>query len=274
MSSTASDPARGETVLLIHGMWMTPLSWEHWTSRYTGHGHNVIAPAWPGLEAEPEQLRRDPSPLRNLDIRDVIAHYEEDHRWARPPPNHHRPFLRRPVHAAAARSRPRRRGRRIGNGCAQGRPAATAVHASGRLAGLGQAHESEEGSSLDAQAIPLVLHERAHPGRVGRCLRALLHPGLGAAVLPGRFCEFQPEGRHEGRLHEPGAAAAAPRHRYRRPHLPAVGEKANFKKQRHAPSATEHKEYPGRCHFPGQDGWEEVADFVLSWATEHSARGA
>jgi len=50
--------------------------------------------------------------------------------------------------------------------------------------------------------------------------------------------------------------------------------KANFKKQRHAPSATEHTEYPGRCHFPGQDGWEEVADFVLSWATEHSARGA
>ena len=77
MSSTASDPARAETVLLIHGMWMTPLSWEHWATRYTGQGHNVIAPAWPGLEAEPEQLRRDPSPLRNLDIRDIIAHYEK-----------------------------------------------------------------------------------------------------------------------------------------------------------------------------------------------------
>jgi len=46
---------------------------------------------------------------------------------------------------------------------------------------------------------------------------------------------------------------------------------ANFKQQRKAPSATEHKEYPGRCHFPGQDGWEEVADFVLSWASEHSS---
>jgi len=47
---------------------------------------------------------------------------------------------------------------------------------------------------------------------------------------------------------------------------------ATFKKQRQAPTATESKEYPGRCHFPGQDGWEEVADFVLSWATEHSNR--
>jgi hypothetical protein len=49
---------------------------------------------------------------------------------------------------------------------------------------------------------------------------------------------------------------------------------ANFKKQRHAPSATERKEYTGRCHFPGQEGWEEVADFVLSWASEHSTRAA
>jgi hypothetical protein len=50
---------------------------------------------------------------------------------------------------------------------------------------------------------------------------------------------------------------------------PAVN-KANLKKQSHAPSATAHKEYPGRCHFPGQAGWEEVADYALSWAVEHA----
>jgi len=44
---------------------------------------------------------------------------------------------------------------------------------------------------------------------------------------------------------------------------------ANFKQQRKAPAATEHKEYPG-CHFPRQDGWEEVADFALAWTTSHS----
>ena len=52
---------------------------------------------------------------------------------------------------------------------------------------------------------------------------------------------------------------------------PSVNE-ATFKKQRQAPSATEHKEYPGRCHYPGQDGWEEVADFVLGWTVEHSSQ--
>jgi non-heme chloroperoxidase len=53
---------------------------------------------------------------------------------------------------------------------------------------------------------------------------------------------------------------------------PPSVNRANFKKQRQAPTATEHKEYPGRCHFPGQEGWEEVADYVLSWAVEHSPR--
>ena len=86
MSSTAADPSKAETILLIHGMWMTPLSWEHWVSRYTERGQNVVAPAWPGLDAEPEQLRRDPSPLRNLDLRDVIAHYEQIIRGLERPP--------------------------------------------------------------------------------------------------------------------------------------------------------------------------------------------
>ena len=56
---------------------------------------------------------------------------------------------------------------------------------------------------------------------------------------------------------------------------PSVNE-ATWKKQRQASSSTEHKEYPGRCHFPGQDGWEEVADFILGWTVEHSnqPRGA
>jgi pimeloyl-ACP methyl ester carboxylesterase len=53
---------------------------------------------------------------------------------------------------------------------------------------------------------------------------------------------------------------------------PSVNE-SNFKRQRKAPSATEHKEFPGRSHWPGQDGWEEVADYLLNWTIEH-ARGS
>jgi hypothetical protein len=33
MSSPSSESASAETIVLIHGMWMTPLSWEHWIDR-------------------------------------------------------------------------------------------------------------------------------------------------------------------------------------------------------------------------------------------------
>src|SRR2546427_6176383 len=45
MSSNAVRPP----IVLIHGMWMTPLSWEHWVNHYADRGYRVLAPAWPGL---------------------------------------------------------------------------------------------------------------------------------------------------------------------------------------------------------------------------------
>src|SRR6476620_2300118 len=77
MSSTAPDRSTQPPIVLIHGMWMTPLSWEHWANRYRERGHQLLAPAWPVLDGEPEEIRRHPSPLEGLPIPDVIDHYEK-----------------------------------------------------------------------------------------------------------------------------------------------------------------------------------------------------
>jgi hypothetical protein len=37
---------------------------------------------------------------------------------------------------------------------------------------------------------------------------------------------------------------------------------------------TEIKVYPGRAFTMIQDGWEEVADYALAWAEEHSGATA
>src|SRR6476620_2906685 len=86
MSSTASDQPQAETIVLIHGMWMTSLSWESWVNHYADRGHRVLAPAWPGLDKEPEELRADPAPLCGLSIPDVIDHYERIIRQFERPP--------------------------------------------------------------------------------------------------------------------------------------------------------------------------------------------
>jgi alpha-beta hydrolase superfamily lysophospholipase len=48
-----------ETVVLIHGLWMTPRSWERWVERFEAQGHKALAPSWPGLEKEVEAIRED-----------------------------------------------------------------------------------------------------------------------------------------------------------------------------------------------------------------------
>ncbi|WP_208452053.1 alpha/beta hydrolase [Burkholderia contaminans] len=68
---------RTDTVVLIHGLWMTPLSWEHWVTRYEQRGMRVITPGYPGVQpgtAGVEALRRDPSPLVNLGVREIFDH--------------------------------------------------------------------------------------------------------------------------------------------------------------------------------------------------------
>jgi pimeloyl-ACP methyl ester carboxylesterase len=70
------DPSPPDTIVLIHGLWVTPRSWEHWIEHYEGKGFRVLAPAYPGLEAEVEALNEDPSPIEALTIPWVVEHYE------------------------------------------------------------------------------------------------------------------------------------------------------------------------------------------------------
>src|SRR3954464_14067832 len=64
-----------ETIVLIHGLWMTPRSWEFFRSFYESRGYNVLAPAWPRMGREVEDLRRDPSALAGLGLREIVDHY-------------------------------------------------------------------------------------------------------------------------------------------------------------------------------------------------------
>jgi pimeloyl-ACP methyl ester carboxylesterase len=263
-----------QTIVLIHGMWMTPRSWEHWKSRYEEQGHTVLAPAWPGLEAEPEDLRRDPSPLRGLSITDIVDSYDKIIRGLDQPP--------------------------IIIGHSFG-----GLHTQLLLdRGLGAA-----GVALDTAApkgvlrLPLSTLRAAWPA-----LKNPFGKDNTAPLTRDQFhwCFTNVLSRDDSdkvyeRYYIPGSARpffqagyanlnpnAATKVDYRNPKRPPLllltGEEdricppainvSNWKQQRKAPAATEHKEYPGRCHFPGQDGWEEVADYALSWATAHAGQTA
>src|SRR3954451_16170754 len=72
--TTAPALTAPDTIVLIHGLWMTPRSWEHWVARYTARGYRVLAPAYPGLEVEVEALRANPAPIETLTIPAIVEH--------------------------------------------------------------------------------------------------------------------------------------------------------------------------------------------------------
>ena len=64
------------TIVLVHGFWVTPRSWEDWKARYESRGYRVLTPAYPGFEVEVEALNADPTPIEELTVPAVIEHLE------------------------------------------------------------------------------------------------------------------------------------------------------------------------------------------------------
>ena len=226
-----------DTIVLIHGLWMTPRSWEGWAERYRSRGYEVIAPSWPGMEGEVEALNADPTPIAGLEIDQIVDHYEQIIR-ALPAP----PIIM---------------GHSFGGAFTQ-----VLLDRGLGAAGVGVASATVKGV-LD---LPLSTIRATTP------------------VLRNPFGDHKAVPLNEKQFHY----AFANFHRdpptkihFERPRAPllfiAFGEdhiippKAshhNMEKYEGADGIVAFKEYPGKPHFPAAPGWEEVADFALSWALD------
>src|ERR1044071_9825484 len=65
-----------DTIVLVHGFWVTPRSWEHWIAHYEAKGFKVIAPAYPGFEVEVDALNADPAPIEAVTVPQIIEKLE------------------------------------------------------------------------------------------------------------------------------------------------------------------------------------------------------
>lgn len=69
-----TNDTRPDTIVLIHGFWVTPRSWEGWVDHYEKKGYKVLAPAYPGFEVEVEALNADPTPIVEVTAAGIIDH--------------------------------------------------------------------------------------------------------------------------------------------------------------------------------------------------------
>src|ERR1700738_3079725 len=84
MSQASPDPPG--TLVLIHGLWMTPLSWEHWVDRYAAAGFRILTPPWPGADQPIERFRLDPYGAADVGMAEIAGHYERITRALSRPP--------------------------------------------------------------------------------------------------------------------------------------------------------------------------------------------
>lgn len=258
-----------DTIVLIHGLWLTSRSWEKWAARYEGRGYTVLAPSWPGMEAEVEALNRDPSPIARLDVAQVVDHYDSTIRGLDNPP-----IIM---------------GHSFGGTFMQ-----LLIDRGLGAAGVGVASATVKGVRdlplSTIRATSPVLRNPFNRGKAVPLSRRGFHyafantlsreesdtlyeryhvPAAATVLLEGAFANLRRDAPTKVNF---GNEDRAPMLfiAFGEDHIiPPKASRHNAEKYA-SPALTAFHEFPGRPHFPAAPGWEEAADYALSWAVENA----
>ena len=271
----STDSTTPDTIVLIHGFWVTPRSWEHWIERYEQAGYRVIAPAYPGFEVEVEALNADTSPIEALTVPAVVEHLEAVVGELESPP-----IL-------------------IGHSAGGTFVQLLLDHGCG-AAGVAINSTPTEGVRVTPPSqIKSLFPVLKNPANRHRAVG--FTPEQWHYVFTNTFSEDESQALYE-RYHVPASGAILwgivlanlePGHQAtwvdykndsRAPllfisggedHLmPPSVQRSNAKHYK-SNTITEVKEYEGRAHLlPAQEGWEEVADYALEWALANATHPA
>ena len=271
MAAQASAPP----IVLIHGLWLTPRSWEGWKERFEDRGYRVLTPAWPGMEGDVEDLRRDPSSLNGLGVTEIVDHYDAIIRGLDQPPiimGHSfgglvtELLLDRGLGVAGVALSPAQIKGVLRLPPAQIRSAAPV---------LGNPANRKRTVELTPKQFHYAFTNTMNDADSKLAYERYEIPGPGRVLFQAAFANFSPN-----------APTKVDFHKDDRPPLLVVGNSADHtvpssvsKEAAHrlakSQAVVDYKEFPGRPHFTaGAPGWEEVADYALEWATKHAGAAA
>ena len=259
------------TVVLIHGLWMTPLAWEHWVERYETRGFTVLTPGYPGIgqgDAGLQALRANPDAVAGVGVREILAY--------------------RPDYISKLDTAPVIMGHSFGGTFAQ-----LLVGS-----GLGTAGVSIDGAGVKGvSAMPLsevrsvlpVLDNPANLNKASTLTRKQFRyaftnaqdeevaqvaydrysaPTPAKVLFQGGFAAITPHAATTFDFADDDRAPLLFISGGSDHILPPVVQRQNYEKNaRHSAAIAAHKVFPGRDHYTcGEPGWEAIADFALDWA--------
>ncbi|WP_152360855.1 alpha/beta hydrolase [Microlunatus speluncae] len=260
-----------DTIVLVHGFWVTPRSWEHWITHFEAKGYRVIAPGYPGFEVEVEALRADPKIIADVTVPAIIEKLEGVIK-----------VLDRP---------PIIMGHSAGGAFTQilldhGFGAAGVTFNSAPTEGVRVVPLSQLKSTFPVLKSPANRHKavglsaeewryaftNTFTEEESAALYQRYHvPASGAILWGGVLANYQPGPQETWVDYRNGNRAPLLFVSGSEDHImPPAIQRSNHKHYKSA-AITEIREYEGYAHLlPAQQGWQQIADEALDWAVEHA----
>ncbi|MGA2159382.1 MAG: alpha/beta hydrolase [Dehalococcoidia bacterium] len=252
------------TIVFVHGMYMTPLCWENWTAFFQAKGYTCMAPAWPGRDKPVETLRKPGPELGNLSLKAVVDEVADRVKTLKEKPvliGHSmgalvvQILLQQDIAAAgvAIDSAPplgvlttrweflKSNWPHINPFVPQGQPVTMSFERF-QYCFVNSLPMEEQRAAYDRYVVP---ESRRVPAGSLTSLAAI---------------DFKKQ-------HAPLLMIAGSNDHL----IPASLNKTNFNKYKNPASIVDFKEFAGRTHFIiGQKGWEEIAGYVAGWLSGRS----
>jgi len=256
-----------QTIVLIHGLWVTPSSWAKFKGHFENRGHDVIAAPWPGIQQDVAAMRRDPSGLYGIGIEEVVAHYARIVRSLPEPPiimGHSYGGLITQL--------------LVDKGLGTAGVAIDSVPPKGILVLPLSTYLALMPAFLQPGAFRKtflftfrkwwrVFANTLSEAEARAAFEGQVIPASGRAIVQAALSNLTPDS--PATIHFKNATRA--------PLLFIAGEKdvimpaalnrKNFQMYRASPAVTAYQEFPGRSHYIiAERGWEQVAEYALNWA--------
>ena len=265
----SAPTGRVDTIVLIHGLWMTSRSWEHWAQRYSARGFQVLTPAWPGMDREVEELRADPAPIAAQRIADIADHYAAIVRdLPRPPIIMGHSFGGLIAQLLADR--------RLGAAVVAVHPAPVRGVLKLPPSTLRSGYSILHNPANRHRAVPFTPEDfrYAFGNTISQqesdaAWERYAVPGAGHVLFEAAFANLDPNSATEIDKKRSDRAPLLITAGGEDHVVPASLASSIANLYRSSTALTGYREFPGRSHFVGgEPGWEEEADYALEWAVE------
>ena len=259
-----------DTIVLVHGFWVTPRSWEEWIAHYEAKGFRVLAPGYPGFEVEVEAINADHAIVEALTAPAIIDSLVEVVAGLDAPPI----II---GHSAGGAWTQVLLDRGYG---AVGVAMNSAPTEGVRVIPLSQVKSTFpvlKNPANHHKAVPLTFEQwhyaftNTFDEERGRALyERYAVPASGRILWNSVLANWQPgpQDLHVDYKNDNRApllfVSGTDDHI-----MPPKVQQSNLKHYK-SDTVTEIREYEGPHLLPSIDGWEQVADDVLAWAVEHA----